>query len=164
MADDTCQMKLPMTRGWWHGHWDGCWRGCELITAHFWNRPISWYNFFDPLFFECLSSGCSHSICPCTCKHTHQPHHIRMPHSHPTHTIRPTTLHRIEDRVLLVITGNSVDDGDVVLPLWLHAWEDTDLLNRTQFRCENPGRAGSNPDGECSTEPTTKLRAFLIHY
>ena len=54
---------------------------------------------------------------------------LHTPHArtHPTHyeySNKPTTTLRLEDRVLEEITGTihgAVDDGHVVLPLWLHA-------------------------------------------
>ena len=66
---------------------------------------------------------------------THAPPYTRTPHSHHTCTIRPTTTHRYESRVLLEITGNlqgSVCDGRVAVPLWHHAWEATEIIKGTE--------------------------------
>ena len=60
---------------------------------------------------------------------------LHTPHArtHPTHyeySNKPTTTLRLEDRVLEEITGTihgAVDDGHVVLPLWLHTWEAADV-------------------------------------
>ena len=57
---------------------------------------------------------------------SHQPY-TRTPHSHHTYTNKPTTTLR-SNRVLREITGSiqdSVGDGRVAIPLWLHAWKAT---------------------------------------
>jgi hypothetical protein len=78
--------------------------------------------------FLSLSSGYSCNICSWT---NTRPHYPRTPHTQHAYTTRSTTTHRLEDRVLLEITGTiygSVDDRHVVIPLWLHAIEAVDYF------------------------------------
>ena len=51
--------------------------------------------------------------------HAHTRMHPRTPHSYHTCTTRPTTRHRVEDRVLLEITETI--NGNITVPLWHHA-------------------------------------------
>jgi hypothetical protein len=79
------------------------------------------------VFFWHLSSGYSCSICSCT--YSHQPY-TRTPHSHHAYTNNPITILR-SHCVLREITGSihgPIDDGYVVFPLRLHAWEVTEFI------------------------------------
>jgi len=118
---------------------------------------------FIAFFFWHLSSGYSCSICSYT--HTRTPY-TRTPHSHHTCTIRPTTTHRYEDRVLLEITGNLqgfVCDGRVAVPLWHHAWEATEIIKGT----ENSTWWGTRvaiPRNRTRARPLAHLRANQLSY
>ena len=79
---------------------------------------------------------------------------LLTPHArtHPTHyeySNKPTTTLRLEDRVLEEITGTihgAVDDGYVVLPLWLHARERLQMIFReATVPGGNHGRAALEP-------------------
>jgi hypothetical protein len=78
---------------------------------------------------------------------------LHTPHArtHPTHyeySNKPTTILRL-DRVLEEITGTihgAVDDGHVVLPLWLHARERLQMIFReATVPGGNHGRAALEP-------------------
>jgi hypothetical protein len=58
--------------------------------------------------------------------------HTHVCHTHHTYITRPITTLRLEDRVLGEITEiikDSVGDGHVTIPLWLHAREVTPVNN-----------------------------------
>ena len=102
-------------------------------------------------FFECLSSGYNYSIC----SYTRTP----TPHTHHTHhpcTNSPTTTHRSNTVSFLRSpeSSDSVGDGRVAFPLWLHAREaDTwNYLGNYCSRWENLARASTRMrgGGRCS--------------